>query len=291
MRRAETGFDHELSLYGESKGAAVMESHKDDLLQIFRRGAEFAQELLLENERLRYRIVQLEQDLRAPTESCHSDDLLLKRISEVEREKDEMARRLRAVEAEKTAFAARLHSIENEMNNLANLYISSHQLHSTLDFDEVLAILTEIIINLIGAEEFAIMLVDENGSGLQALVLEGGSAGAGMCPRREHKLITAMSSGTIQIASSPFTADDDNPLVAIPLAVDGTVVGVIALYRLLCQKIQIEPLDLELFNFLAAHAGTAIMAAKLHADAQSDGASRTSARCCELMDREVSDHV
>ena len=44
--------------------------------------------------------------------------------------------------------------IEEENNNLANLYVASYQLHSTLDSSEVLKVVLEIVINLIGAEIF-----------------------------------------------------------------------------------------------------------------------------------------
>jgi hypothetical protein len=38
-------------------------SRADEFLNLFRKGAEFTQELLRENERLRYKIVQLEEEL------------------------------------------------------------------------------------------------------------------------------------------------------------------------------------------------------------------------------------
>ncbi|MDZ4383799.1 MAG: hypothetical protein U0937_04075, partial [Thermodesulfovibrionia bacterium] len=37
----------------------------EDFLQVFKKGEEFTQELLKENERLRYKIVKLEEDIRA----------------------------------------------------------------------------------------------------------------------------------------------------------------------------------------------------------------------------------
>ena len=81
--------------------------------------------------------------------------------------------RIQKVEEENLDFANRYVEIENENNMLANLYIASYQLHSTLDFREVLQIITEIVINLIGAEEFAIMLIDDKTNKLQAVASEG----------------------------------------------------------------------------------------------------------------------
>ena len=65
------------------------------------------------------------------------------------------------VEEENKDFASKYLEVEEENNNLANLYVASYQLHSTLDFSEVLRIVLEIVINLIGAEKFAVMLIDD----------------------------------------------------------------------------------------------------------------------------------
>ncbi len=99
---------------------------------------------------------------------------LRKKIEELEQEKEEILRRVRQVEEENQDFANRYVEIEEENNMLANLYIASYQLHSTLDFKEVLQVIPEIVINLIGAEEFAIMLLDEKTNRqLQPVACEG----------------------------------------------------------------------------------------------------------------------
>ena len=82
---------------------------------------------------------------------------LRKRVEELEAEKVEILDRIQQIEAENHNFANRYVEIETENNNLANLYIASYQLHSTLDFKEVLQIIMEIVINLIGAEEFSVL--------------------------------------------------------------------------------------------------------------------------------------
>src|SRR6185503_3781752 len=48
------------------------------------------------------------------------------------------------------------HQIETHNSNLANLYVASYQLHSSVDRDAVLRTIQEIIINLIGSEEVGI---------------------------------------------------------------------------------------------------------------------------------------
>src|SRR5262249_41361865 len=63
-----------------------------------------------------------------------------------------------------------------------------------------------------------------------------------------------------------------NLTACIPLTVEGTVTGVIALFRLLSHKDRLAEVDHEIFDLLAAQAGAALYCTRLHADRV--GASR-----------------
>ena len=245
----------------------------EEFLQVFKKGAEFTQELMRENERLRYRVVELEESRHSlrPVEDTDENRRLLYRIDELEREKEEILGRIQHVEQENQDFATRYVEIEQENNNLANLYIASYQLHSTLDFKEVLQIITEIIINLIGAEEFAIMLLDEKTNELQAVATEGIS--------REEIPSVKFGNGIIgQVAKtgeSYFAADASvgasdlsDPMVCIPLQIKEHVIGVLVIYKLLVQKTQFADVDYELFTLLAGHAATAVFSSRLYSDSE-----------------------
>jgi hypothetical protein len=149
----------------------------DEFLQIFKKGAEFTQDILKENERLRFRLVNLEESLKAKGGSLAVETpetlALMKKIAALETEKAEILGRVKLVEEENQGFANRYVEIEEENNMLANLYIASYQLHSTLDFKEVLQIILEIVINLIGAEEFGVLLLDEKTNRLEPVASEG----------------------------------------------------------------------------------------------------------------------
>ncbi|HEY6872597.1 MAG TPA: GAF domain-containing protein [Geobacteraceae bacterium] len=255
----------------EEKG---IHNRGEEFLQVFKKGAEFTQELMKENERLRYRIVELEESQRSVLRDVEDTDenrRLIQRIEELEREKEEILARIRHVEQENQDFAARYVEIEQENNNLANLYIASYQLHSTLDFKEVLQIITEIIINLIGAEEFAIMLLDEKTNELQAVATEGVS--------REDIPSVKFGSGIIgQVAKtgeshfaedvSAETGDQSKPVVCIPLQIKEHVIGALVIYKLLIQKTKFADVDYELFTLLAGHAATAIFSSRLYSDSE-----------------------
>jgi GAF domain-containing protein len=193
------------------------------------------------------------------------------RIADLEREKEEILDRVRRVEEENKDFAMRYLEIEDENSNLANLYIASYQLHSTLDFREVLQIIMEIIINLIGAEQFAILLLDEKSQELQAVASEG--------VERDQIPPFSLGRGTIgQVASSGesqfvtdvllYRCDFANPMACIPLKIKEQVIGVLAIYQLLTQKKEFAPVDYELFTLLAGHAATAIFSSRLYSDSE-----------------------
>src|SRR5689334_11794559 len=240
----------------------------EEFLQVFKKGAEFTQDLMKENERLRYRILQLENMGSGGPTSLISEEKyreLVRRIEELEQEKQDILDRIRQVEEENQDFANRYIEIEAENNNLANLYIASYQLHSTLDFKEVLQIIMEIVINLIGAEEFSLMLLDEKTGDLRAVACEG--------LEREDippvKLGSGLIGQTLQSGESYFAEDIEtysrdllSPMVCVPLKIKDHVIGVLAIYKLLIQKEKFAQVDYELFTLLAGHAPTAIFGAR-----------------------------
>ena len=250
----------------------LVHNRGDEFLQVFKKGAEFTQDLLRENERLRFRLLELEKNSGASGEAPDGElKKLSERIASLEQEKQEILGRIRQIEEENQDFAARYLEIEDENNNLANLYIASYQLHSTLDFKEVLQIITEIIINLIGAEEFAILLLDEKSADLHAVASEGVA--------REEIPLVRLGRGVIgEVASSGesyyaqevdhYQRDLAAPMVCIPLKIKDHVIGVLAIYQLLMQKKKFAPVDYELFTLLAGHAATAIFSARLYSDSE-----------------------
>lgn len=252
------------------------EKRVEEFLTLFKKGADFTQELLKENERLRYRALDLEEKLKTgeipvPPETDIRFVEMQQRIEKLEREKQEILDRIKHVEAENMDFANRYLDVEAENNNLANLYIASYQLHSTLDFKEVLQIIMEILINLIGGEEFAIMLLDEKSNKLQAVSSEGIEVSELPAIELGEGVIGKIA----KTGENYFIEDMDNyqpnyedPLVCIPLKIKEHVIGVIVIYKLLTQKSTFAEVDYELFTLLAGHAATAIFSSKLYSESE-----------------------
>jgi putative methionine-R-sulfoxide reductase with GAF domain len=237
-----------------------------DILQIVSKAKEFTEELLKENERLRFKIASLEASggAQAADERVKA---LGSRVRELEEKLAEMEARFRKVEEENKEFADRYIEIEEQNNNLANLYVASYQLHSTLDFKEVVRIVQEIVINLIGAEVFHVLMVSEKTGQLEVEASEGQVPGRTTISLGDGIIGKTAQSGENHFAESVARTEPapfEEPIAVIPLKIKDSTIGVISINKLLVQKTQFTSMDYELFTLLAGHAATAVFSAKLY---------------------------
>ena len=241
-----------------------------ELRHMFDRARAFTEELLRENERLRFRIAGMQRELEGrPAAPATGPGDLLDRLAVLERERDDLLARFRQVEEANREVAARYEEIESQNNQLANLYVASYQLHATLNFAEVLDTVREILINLIGADGFAIYWVDEKFGTLHREAVQGmGDTGVPEKLRADKgPLRRAAEAGESFYADplpDPARVTAQNPIACVPLKIAGRTIGVIAIYRLLDQKERFSPLDFELFTLLGGHAATALFSSKLY---------------------------
>src|SRR5262245_25648023 len=92
-----------------------------DFFQIFTKAKEFTEELLKENERLRFKLASVETKGGVPGTSEERYRELQARVRELEERLAELDARYRKVEDENKEFADRYIEIEEQNNNLANL--------------------------------------------------------------------------------------------------------------------------------------------------------------------------
>jgi putative methionine-R-sulfoxide reductase with GAF domain len=237
-----------------------------EFAQMFQKAKEFTEELLKENERLRFKLA----NQAAPAAGDERTRQLSGRVKELEAQLLEVERRYKEVEAENKEFADRYVEIEEQNNNLANLYVASYQLHSTLDFNEVVRIVQEIVINLVGAEAFHVFVVSEKTGKLERQASEGQEAPAALA-LGEGIIGTAARTGLSYFAEEVVVSEPTpfaQPIAVIPLKIKDSVIGVISINKLLVQKKAFTNMDHELFTLLAGHAATAIFAAKLYSTSE-----------------------
>jgi len=234
--------------------------------------------LLEDNHRLQILVTDLEsQNARLKR---HFENQIAMLQEEMRLQKDDESKlqeHLAEIEDKNRRFLDQYHEVERQNSNLANLYVASYRLHGTLDNEQVLSVIQEIIINQIGSEEFAIFELNSEGG---PLVL---TASLGIDPERYRTVRLGEGRiGRVALEGQMFageagdhdggceSASEDPRIACIPLKMDGTVTGAIAIFSLLPQKPQLEELDRELFELLATHAATALYCTRLRTAAAAE---------------------
>jgi hypothetical protein len=179
----------------------------------------------------------------------------------------ELERRLSTAESDVKELASRLVDSEHQGGRLMNLYVATYQLHATLDPAEVQATIAEIAINLLGAEQFILLLRKDDAADYEIALLEGmfdgplapydGESYVGGDPMVDKTL----NDGVLRLgptAESPV-------LAAVPLRVQNEIVGALVLLKLLDHKPILRAEDRDLLDLLSAHAASAMFAARLFA--------------------------
>jgi hypothetical protein len=182
--------------------------------------------------------------------------------------RSELIRRVAQIESSSRAAATQRAEVEQQYATLTNLFVATHRLHETLDRNEVLTTLEDIVINIVGSEEIAIY---EHAAGRLTLASSFGlgSDPATTLPADRGPVGRAVSSGAIVLGRD--LEDDErvgaaaNLTAAVPLKVGERVIAVVVIYRLLRQKPVLTPGDEELLDLLATHGGTALYCTRLHA--------------------------
>jgi hypothetical protein len=259
--------------------AAQLKDQRDSFVHtFFKKGAEFTEELLAENERLRKALADVEGENAALRTQLASDEAirdLLRKIDGLEREKRALLSHVHEAEAVSTRFVNRHAQIEEELSNLASLHVASYHLHSTLKLPLVVRHLKELLAQIVGARAFAICVADESRSELWPIASEGLDPDKNANIRIGSAEVADSIVGTIErvfltgVAHVPEEPLGSEPgLVAcLPMRVDDRAVGVIVIYSLFPQKEQLVAADYELFKMLGLHAASALVGSSLFTSA------------------------
>jgi len=190
---------------------------------------------------------------------------------ELDRERKDRLRieeRIAAIDAERRSYLERYLEVEAQNANVSNLYVATLRVHGSIGRNDVLAAIHEIVINLVGCEELAVLEMNFDGSALalsssfgiepgpfQRVALSSGIIGA--CATSGRTFIQSEGS---DVARSPI---ETHLTACIPLIVEGVVTGAVVIFRLLDHKPKLEPIDHELFALLGTHAAMALYCSTL----------------------------
>ncbi|MEO8379117.1 MAG: GAF domain-containing protein [Acidobacteriota bacterium] len=250
---------------------------------------QYAQNLLRENEKLRALAVavetenvRLQEEVASAREISDEGRALRDRLETAVREKtqlltrvDELTAELTGLRSDRAHVVEQLAGIERESRgiaeqyqtamrqnaSLANLYVSSYMLHSSLDRAEVLSGMAQIIINIVGSEDYAVL--EREGEGLRVAKASGGNAATLQRAENGSGPIGALAREA-RVRVFETGAGADGLTAFIPLAIGDYVTGAIAIFSLLPHKPALTEADGEIFEMLSAHAATALYCASLH---------------------------
>jgi GAF domain-containing protein len=263
--------------HGSGKGDSVppdLHKERDQVLQNFSKGTKLTEEFIKDYEQMQARLRELEAEntrLRATVEADAAIRDLLDKIERLEQEKRELLSRYQQAQAVSTQFSARAQEVESEFANLANLFVASNQLHSSMSPRGVTRRIKEVLAQLVGAERYCMYLANADDTELVPIASEG-IAGEKLNTLRidNSRIGDVLRTGQafVDEEGDPSRGTLEQPSAVLPLSVDEKVVGVIAIFATLSQKRKFDAIDFELFKLLGQHAAAALVAASLFAQAE-----------------------
>jgi hypothetical protein len=262
--------DSKTGTQGSDAPGPDLRDERDQFLKKFNRGSKLTDEVLREVEQLQDRLRSLEAEnagLRAKVQADEAIRDLLSKIDRLETEKRELLSRFHRAEAVNSEFTARVQEVESEFANLANLFVASNQLHSSLSPRGVTRRIKEVLAQLVGAERYCMYLANSDTTELIPIAYEG-VAGGSLTPVKiaDSELGEALLKGSALVSDhDPTQGSITRPAAIIPLSVDEKTVGVIAIFSTLAQKKRFDTVDFELFKLLGQHAAAALVSASLFA--------------------------
>lgn len=199
-----------------------------------------------------------------PAYHDHDPRRLEDRFRALESEHAEASRRVSELSLENRRYADRLAAAEDQNTQLISLYTAAQRLHASPDRREVLDAIQEIVINLIGSEELAIYeRRPELADGLRLLASFGLSEELLAEVAHEDGILVRTARSGECFVSDEAGGGPHGLTACVPLKLGPEVTGVILIFSLLPQKAGLLPLDRELFDLLAHHAGAALYLAEL----------------------------
>lgn len=230
--------------------------------ELAERSRELRDDLARENERLKSRVQSLESDI-VMTESMLSKD-----VEDERGEHERLSREALSLAEENLDLARRYVELEEHATSLANLYAATFQLHVTLDPAAVVRAIADIAINLIGAGEFVVYLVDDERNDFVLAVREGN-----LPPNLTHlaALTHGLERDAVKLRQTVFAEMDPAaareakaPICCTPLFLNDRLVGVLTIYALLSHKKGFSELDRKLFDLVGEQAAVALVSSQCY---------------------------
>jgi hypothetical protein len=200
--------------------------------EYFRKGVELTQALLTENEDLRSRLASLEEQARRvdqPGAGAHE-------------------------------------RIERDHHDLACLFVTQTQLGRVTEVREAATVITEVLLNFVGAECFALYITNGAARPKPLYVYNGNRADLA---EPAPAVVESASTGVVHIDAIGRRPITDDPVVVFPLQTAAGPFGAVAIWSFLRQKRELAPIDRRLFDVVGWAGGAALEVARLRGQPRS----------------------
>jgi hypothetical protein len=164
--------------------------------------------------------------------------------------------RLKELESANRQVGDELTGLQAQIAHTVAMSVTLRRLHESSDQAEVLEALGEAVVNILGCENWVILLAE--GDVLRPARLMG------LAPWRADQLAASTASATAAgkvLSGREVRAVDLSLTALVPLAARGRTVGAIALQALLPHRGDLGPLDAEVMELLGLHGALAYLAA------------------------------
>jgi GAF domain len=157
--------------------------------------------------------------------------------------------------------------LEAELTHLVRLRVATQRLNESLDPRELMAILQELLVNLVGSETLGIFELDPGGPELVLRTSMGIDAERfRRLPLGEGPIGQAVRTGSSWLADlgeeAPARDREEGPRACVPLRLGSQVLGMMVLFELLPHKPCLQPGDRELLELLATEGARALYCAR-----------------------------
>ena len=161
----------------------------------------------------------------------------------------------------------RLQKAEARNNHLLETLIATSQLQQALGFEDAKKVLQEIMVNFVGATDFAIAMVSEDGDKLLPVMAVGLS--------EESVAGLDLSAGVVGDcvkSDKPYTSDSlvvmetinpAEPRVVVPLKLANKRAALLLCYKFLGHKTEVRAAELQLYQMLSTTILVSLLAARL----------------------------
>jgi len=187
---------------------------------------------------------------------------LEEKIVRLEAELTGLQHKVDLIQEEKEELIAQNHELEEQSSVFVNMTVTFQRLFATRNYVEVVGIVKEIMLNLIGAGEHEIRVLDKKRNCMVLITREGKKY---VESKEDARLISkTMEEGVLFVSDQKRLKEKRVPMACIPLKIDKEVLGIIVINQLLAQKDRFTQYDKEMFELLGTYAAGAIYFSKIN---------------------------